>query len=662
MPVINAADTEFHLSHEEEDKLNQFQAITDFPEEDLSMIIKLLRNHSWNLEAALSRYFDGNWKDNMGDVATPPPIPPHPENSNPELVTRIPPTLNELDTVIPSMSTNNSSSQLFETRNLVPTLPIIYKLPIDYRNKFQLVGLDNGKKQFVTHNKELIHTNNNNIFYLLLLFIPHSVIKIFSFVCSILSKVFSGNSRPGNVKVNKPKIFRLPKYPTHDENIIDLDYLITNKYNDNLSKEDESKSITLTNVKEIIGEPNERLSFNECLDICENEFKFLLVILLGNVKKSELNESEDEKSNIVTNDSIDINSKKFLNYVLGDDGVMKILSDRKDELIVYTGSVSEIEPWLVAKNLHVKYTPECFLIGNVLNANGSVNGTTKLSLLTKLKITSPRRLQNSLKITFDRYSPELVVSRTEREDLRIAREIKQLQEQAYQESLLKDQLKEEQKQLKLQELKNKELKEVNRQNQLRLNETIKNLNWLSQCIEILKRDLSGIEEKFTTKGEYTTLQFRTSEGTRFVRKFIKETTLHSIYVNIGCHLYLKNNSLDTDQWAKSICSKIQELRSDDSVLCFKDSDIVSNEINSLGLEKLVTEEIVKWKAHSDNNTDLEIDFNFELVSPFPRYKVPSKSDVTVKEISQLWPNGSLLVEDIMEEDTDDEENDSENEE
>ena len=49
MPIINHAGEEFHLSHEEEEKLNNFQGITNFPEDDLPLVIKLLQNHGWKL-------------------------------------------------------------------------------------------------------------------------------------------------------------------------------------------------------------------------------------------------------------------------------------------------------------------------------------------------------------------------------------------------------------------------------------------------------------------------------------------------------------------------------------------------------------------------------------------------------------------------------------
>lgn len=665
MPVIIAADKEFHLSHEEEDKLNQFKAISDFPDEDLSLIIRLLKNHSWNLEAALSRYFDGNWRENMGSVITPPQNNPFIDDSFPEPVTNTSPlssqittatTRNNFNTTGTNISNNYNdinNTSFFRTKRLIPSIPIVNRLPADFKNKFQLVGLTKGNVPYYT-TATTTYNNSQNIFYLLFLFIPQSIFKIVSFLWSILSKLFNKGSA---TIVNKPKIFRLPKHPTQNTNPIKLSQVLisndTGTLNTTLMKQ------KLTKLNDLLGnidnnsDYNDRIPFNDMLDICEKEFKFLLVILLGdlNVESRDINE-------------FDTNSQKFLSHVLLDDGVMKILHDYKDDLLVYIGSVTEIEPWLVARNLNVKYTPECFMIGNVLNSNSSVNGTLRLSVLSKLKITSPRRLQNSLKLVFDRYNAELVVSRNEMEELKVSREIKQLQERAYQESLLKDQLKEEVKQLKLQEAKQKQMEEINRLNRLKIEETYKSLKWLSNCINIFKDELSKVsmnqESRDFKKKKLATLQFRTSKGTRFIKKFDEATSLYSIYMNIGCHLFLQTDSLNIDSWEQSILDKMKKLKSDESLLCFKGaaSMIGEENIDVAELETLVQEELMKFENikgqnrlnhNSKNNQPFELEFNFELVSPFPRYQVPIEKTVTVKEIPQLWPNGSLLIEEIINE-------------
>lgn len=670
MPIIIAAEKEFHLSHEEEDKLNQFKAISDFPDEDLSLIIRLLRNHGWNLEAALSRYFDGNWRENMGSVITPSQNNPVIDDSFPDSVTSIPPppqtratSTNNFNTPVADMSNNyndiNNNVFFFHTKRLIPSLPIVNRLPADFKSKFQLVGLTKDNVPYYTTTTTTTYGNSQNILYLLFLFIPQSIFKIVSFFWTIISKLFANGS---NTTINKPKIFRLPKHPNQDTNSINLSKVLV--YNDTEVSKQNLREQKLNKLKDLLRNTddntghNDRIPFNEMLDICEKEFKFLLVILLGDL---------DIDSN--NTNKFDINSQKFLSHVLVDDGVMKILDDYKDNLLVYMGSVTEIEPWLVAKNMNVKYTPECFMIGNVLNANNSLNGTLRLSVLSKLKITSPKRLQNSLKWVFDRYNAELVVSRNEQEELRVSREIKQLQEQAYQESLLKDQLKEEAKILKLQELKQKQMDELNRQNRLKVEETYKSLKWLSNCINIFKDESSNVsmneDSNDSKKHRLATLQFRTAKGTRFVKKFDEATSLYSIYMYIGCHLFLQNDSLNINSYRQSILDKIEKLKSDEALLCFKDTASMVREenVDFTELEALVKEELMKFENmkeqneinHDNGDEPFELEFKFELVSPFPRYQVPVEKTVTIKDVPQLWPNGSLLIEEIVdEEETSDE--------
>ena len=530
----------------------------------------------------------------MGSVLTPSQNNPSTEENFPESVTNIqPPQIT---------NTGINNVPFFHTKKLIPSLPIVKKLPADYKSKFQLVGLNKDNTPYYTTINNSSNNNNNyhNIIYLLFLLIPRSIFKIFSFFWSVLSRLF--NNDPDSI-VNKPKIFRLPKYPTHDTNTINLSKLLLTSPNTEVSAPSLNEQ-KLNKLYDLLGDTGrDRLSFNEMLDICEKEFKFLFVVLLGELDTTKC----------------DVNSQKFLSHVLSDDGVLKILDGYKDNLLVYMGSVTEIEPWLVARNLGVKYTPECFMIGNVLNSNNSLNGTLRLSVLSKLRVTSPKRLQNSLKLVFDRYGAELVVSKNEMEELRISREIKQLQEQAYQESLLKDQLKEEAKQLKLQEIKQKRIEEVDKQQRLKIEKTYKVLKWLSNCIDIFKDAMSkvSINEKNedSKKQQFTTLQFRTSKGTRFIKKFDENTSLYSIYNHIGCHLFLLNDSLNSASWKQSILDKIEELENETSLLCFKgamSSTLKDEKIDFTDLETLIKEELIKLEDIKKQNGMSDDDEAFKV--------------------------------------------------
>ena len=140
--------------------------------------------------------------------------------------------------------------------------------------------------------------------------------------------------------------------------------------------------------------------------------------------------------------------------------------------------------------------------------------------------------------------------------------------------------------------------------------------------------------------------------------------MYSIYNHIGCHLFLQNDSLNSDSWKQSILDKIEELENDTSLLCFKgamSSTLKDEKIDFTDLETLIKEELIKLEdikkqnGMSDDDEAFKVEFNFELVSPFPRYQVPIEKTVTVKEVSQLWPNGSLLIEEIVDEEESSEE-------
>ncbi|CCK68802.1 Ubx2p KNAG_0B03600 [Huiozyma naganishii CBS 8797] len=627
MPVISHRGEEFHLAHDEEDKLNQFQSITSFTEDDLPLIVKLLRNHGWQLEPALSRYFDGDWRENLSLTET--PAAPPMRSPSPSPPTQPQQRRGSIESGSPTPRISRSVSATdnlagFDTSMLVPTLPVVHSLPANYKDRFQLVGLNRAREL----------TQQPNPLMIILLFIPNTLLKLVSLLWSLLSKLHIGSTN-----VQKPKIFRVPKQATTESNEVRVGELI----------EDEDLAHRLEGVL------GERPAFNDALQSCKEEFKYMLVLLVGNVRQpppTEDAEVVDEKAETVAAvEEVDSNSMKFLRNVVCDNGTLKLLEDYKDEMIVYLGSVIELEPWLITRDLKIKYTPEAFLIGNVLNSNGSVNGATKLSVLSKLRVTSARRFQNSLKLTLDKFNPEMTVNRTEHHELRTARKIRQMQEEAYQNSLMEDKMKAERRKIKEQEEALEQQLLAKRESEAKMAETLRQLQWLEKCIDVMETHGEGQQKADT--GKYATLQIRTSEGTRFVCKFVGDTTLHSVYINVGCHLYLNNNSPDQEAWAKSVIAKIKELMRSDSVLCFKDIESAEDDLDDLDIAKLIREELAK---HTDGaQTPAEISFDFELVSPFPRYKVPTNEKLKLREVSQLWPNGSLLVENIIEEDDEGEE-------
>lgn len=595
MPVVSHNQEEFHLSHDEEDKLNSFQTITSFPEDDLPSVIKLLERDGWRLEVALSHYFDGNWKQLVRPLE-PPPVPDRPPTPTP--------------VGSPGFASATFGAPFIASdSNLVPALRTVAPLPVNYKERYRSVGLDKkspaGIWQWEQQSSPLI---------IVLMFLPKLLWKLALGIGSLLWGIISFGFR-SHIEEG-PRVFNMPSAPV-DKPLPLKDTLLQ------LSGDEKS----LERLSNLVCND---LTFNDALEKCEQEFKYLLLIFVGELESVE-------------NESIDFNSERLLSRVLTNETVLHFLEEHQDDVVIYARRAAELEPWLVAKQLRIKYTPECLLVGNVLNSSGSLNGVTRLSVLSKLRVSSPKKFYHSLKATYERFNPELIVSRTEKDELRLAREIKQLQDSAYQDSLRKDQLKKEQREIAEEEERTKRDLELETQRIKKLKCTLNNLAWLQNCYEHLNpRQSPALEEKRAT------LQFRTSRGARLVLKFPSNTTLHDIYDTIGCYVYLDYYKDDPEGWSRQIVAKLQSLANDDNVLCFKYNDGPADELSDDKIPLLVQRELCRLGGDVDLPEPL---LDFELISPYPRKKIEADSKVTIKEVPELWPNGSLLIEELVEDDS-----------
>ncbi|KAL3240324.1 Ubx2p [Nakaseomyces bracarensis] len=655
MPVISHGVEEFHLSHEEEDKLNNFQSITNFPEEDLSLVIKLLQNHSWNMEAALSRFFDDSWKDSVallnsasnsfGSATAVDPMAAIVENSQTPI--EIPQTETH------SPITRPQRDLPFLGSHYVPALPLAKRLPQGYQDKLKIVGL-NGKTNIWDIYDLTVSGTNDQLWgsiIVVLLLIPKILARAGLSIVSVLWSVIAFGFTNGNENKEATKIYMIPKYP-----------LVTyfNEFNEKYAQNNSEnmKGYLATNIRD--GSKVERLqnllpegnlTYNELLDDAQSEFKYLLVIILGNLRSFPSAELEGKH---IPNGAIDIdvNSEKFLNRIITDDNVLRILEEHKDDMLIYMGSVSDVEPWAVANELKLNYTPDCFLLANVMNSNGSVNGTTRLSVLNKIRMTTPRRFASMLEHTINKYNPELVVSRTDVQELRLARQIKQMQEEAYENSLKQDRLKEEKRRAEEEEQQALKEMELKKEKEAAILKGIDDLMWIRMCAlecRDSKYDQIDVDEKLAT------LQFRTSDGKRFIKKFPGSKDLFSTHCSIGCHLYLDTTDNPT-KWLEMIYLKVSQLASDPTSLCFKDDSKLNTEDTTLEeIIDTIDSELKQLNDQLDYDSGT-LDFSFELISPFPRFKVPVNKELKIEDVPEIWPKGSLLIEEkIDEEDTEEDE-------
>lgn len=264
-----------------------------------------------------------------------------------------------------------------------------------------------------------------------------------------------------------------------------------------------------------------------------------------------------------------------------------------------------------------------------------------MSVLNRLKVSSLRRFQNSLKATIERHNAELIVSRTEQEELRLAREIKQLQDRAYEESLRQDQVKALKRKEAEEETRSKQEAAIAKEYEIKVRRTVQNLSILRYCIALIKSKAHPAE---TSQERQATLQIRTPNGKRLIQRFEGDNTLEYVYKTVKCFLFLDHQNLKQENMLEPVKAKMAEMADDDLLLCFKANDFnakISAEGELEDIDQIVQDELVKW---NEADEEVELDIDFELVTPFPRFKLPYDKNTLIKSTPQIWPNGSLLVE------------------
>ncbi|KAH3900347.1 uncharacterized protein SCODWIG_00995 [Saccharomycodes ludwigii] len=660
MPIIEHEGEEYHLSHEQSEALDQFQMISSYPENDLPLIIKLLELYGWNIERALAAYYDGDWKNLVTE-----PAPPIHRETLPQQQQQL---FNDSD------DTGENLPILMDHTLFVPKLPVSKPLPVDYQTHFKLVGLGLNDNDDSKKNVSFLPSHKLLLFLLL---IPQTIgslsLKLLTLLWKLLSFSFLFNI---NKDVsNKNKVMKIPIKPRIYRNDSNANSGGLNSLNSIEHPEYTIKDVILKNpsfnldtvLKNV---DNTNKVFNELYSNSENEFKFMLVILLGNLlEHDDALGSQDRKDQTLSSvsssnnkEEVDVNSVNFVKYVWSDESVQRYIDTLKvssnNSLNVYLGDVdNQVESWCVAKNYNVGVTPTVLLLGNVLNSNnvGGAGIITRMSLLGNPKVTSSKKFLRSLKFLINRFAPELISSRTEKHDLEMERELRKLQDQAYQESLLLDKKKEEQKMIEEELKKKREIEKLAKEQEAKLNNTLYNLKWLKEAI--LEYQVKGGNDVALGKDKLCTLQIRTPDGTRFVKKFTGSMSSYDLYKHIGILLYLGISNLDKTE--EALVMKVRNLidNQGENTTCLK-GFTKGNEIDEKNVVNVLQDEFKKYDL---DNTELK--FNFQLVSPFPRYEVPISEDVLISNIPSIWPKGNILVEfeeeEEEEEDYDDDDDESE---
>jgi len=530
-----------HISPSEQEKLDQFQMITAFKDEEYDKVVALLRNNWWNLEVALSKYFDGDLDREA--ARTPPPTEatqtPFPAQTNDlgyqstnGFNSHSESTLNQSD--FWSQLDTNSENTTLGSYGMLPQLPIVR--PLSNNWKLQ-PGLNNSS----TTGSLLWSQFSSNPILFILLIVPRTVTLIFTVIGYLLSFIFPSS----------------PDYLPEGPSLEKFDF----------KSHFESTIADKSDIQFFEGD------FNEAFQQAKNETRFLLIILIG----------ENESSN------------QFLKKILNNATVSNLI--REEHVVVYAGNVNEPQSLELARNLKTIVVPSVYLIGNV--ASGP-NAIASMSILSRIPVKSINAFTTKLRREIEKYKPEFITRKIEQDELNFSRQIKELQDKAYEESLIADKLKQEKREAEKQEQLQKEQEEK-----------FKKENKTKFFASLLGKYDDDDDLKELPKGEFTNIRFKLPTGEHIMKKFSKKHTLHDIYSYIALQIHLKS---------------------------------LSNE----ELEKLES-------SSKDFDEGYKHEFEFELISPFPRFVVPVKTEEFVKDVNQLWPNGNILIEYLVDEDEEEEE-------
>ncbi|KAF9428052.1 hypothetical protein BGZ94_003498 [Podila epigama] len=305
-----------------------------------------------------------------------------------------------------------------------------------------------------------------------------------------------------------------------------------------------------------------------------------------------LNRAKDELKFLVVylhSDEHDA-TEKFCKETLSDSELLSYLT--VNDMIVWGGNVKETEGFQVATTLQtVKYP---FLGVIALSQPTSGSSATKMVLIDRIEgPSSAEQIIERLTQQVNRQSAALERLRSERRERDMAREIRQQQDDAYQQSLRADREKARQ-QREAQEAAEKLKREQERIEA----EKVAAQNRRERHLKYLFENLP--EEPAAGEPGCARLSFKLWNGERVIRRFRGTEPVEHVYIFIETIEFRENGS--------------------------------KAELN----------------LEAEEHVGYEHQYDFILISPFPRTKVENRKSL-IKDEPALWPSASLVVELVEEE-------------
>ncbi|KAI7817174.1 hypothetical protein BC939DRAFT_402918, partial [Gamsiella multidivaricata] len=281
----------------------------------------------------------------------------------------------------------------------------------------------------------------------------------------------------------------------------------------------------------------------------------------------------------------------FCREILADNELLTYL--RTNEFIVWGGNVKETEGFQVATTLQTVRYPFIGVIALSQPTAGS--SATKMVLIDRIEGPSTAdQIIQRLTQQVNRQSTAFERLRAERRERELAREIRQQQDDAYEQSLRADREKARQQKeaREAAEQQEREQERIEAEKQAALERRERHLKFLFETLP---------EEPAASEDGCARLSFKLWNGERVIRRFRGTEPVENVYVFIETIEFRENGA-------------------------------------KAGLE-----------FEPEEHVGYTHEYDFVLISPFPRTKVMDKAKL-IKDEPALWPSASLVVELVGEDD------------
>ena len=348
--------------------------------------------------------------------------------------------------------------------------------------------------------------------------------------------------------------------------------------------------------------------FNELHSHCQQEYDWLFVVL--------------------TNDSIECTNfiHKLLKNSLFKKSFNKTDGTYKSAKLYFANIDHSPEAWEIGQTYKIKKTPYVMLVANV---SPSPDIMASISVVYKSNLSKQFIMDDEVNLTVlkiakylaknvEKYNPQLVAARYDKQETDFSRLIRQQQDDAYTQSLLKDKIK---KQKRDEELRLKQEAEL----------LIKVRRWF--LFNLIKENHI---DTLTSSTDALRVAVKLPSGKRLIEQFNKSITILQFFIYIELKLFIEEVTLELNHANENW---LQDEATVDELI--------------LELDQTLPEEH-KCKYENVHDYYLNNPFKFEVVQPYPKKVIACDSQLTIGQVPE-FKGANFLVEYIVEEEDEGEE-------